>query len=94
MSHNKLIMVMKTFILSQFNYCPLVWMFYSKEVDNRINHIHERALRIPDRDTGSTFQELLIRDGYVTMHHRNLQIFATEMFKFLNGISSKIMSEG
>ena len=30
MSH-KLIIVMKTFILLQFNYCPLVWMFCSKE---------------------------------------------------------------
>ena len=68
-------------------------MFCSKEVNNRINHIHERALRIAYRDTGSTFQELLIRDGSVTIHHRNLQIFATEIFKFLNGISPKIMAE-
>ena len=87
MSHNKLIIVMKTFILSQFNYRPLVWMFCIREVNNRINHIHERSFR----DTGSTFQELLIRDGSVTIHHRNLQIFATEIFKLLNGISPKIL---
>ena len=93
MSHNKLRIVMKTFILSQFNYCPLVWMFCSKEVNNRINHIHERALRIAYRDTGSTFQELLKRDGSVTIHHRNLQILVTEIFKFLKGISPKIMEQ-
>ena len=93
MSQNKLIIVMKAFILSQFNYCPLVWMFYSKEVNNRINHIHERALRIAYRDTGSTFKELLVRDGSVTIHHRNLQILVTEIFKFLKGISPKIMED-
>ena len=93
MSQNKLIMVMKTFIMSQFNYCPLVWMFYSKEVNNRLNHIHERALRIAYRDANSTFQELLIRDGSVSIHHRNLQLLVTEMFKFLKGISPQIMAK-
>ena len=93
MSQNKLIMVMKTFIMSQFNYCPLVWMFYSKEVNNRLNHIHERALRIAYRDANSTLQELLIRDGSVSIHHRNLQLLVTEIFKFLKGISPQIMAK-
>ena len=35
---------MKSFILSQFGYCPLVWMFHSTKLNNRINKIHERAL--------------------------------------------------
>ena len=86
-------MVMKTSIMSQFNYCPLVWMFYSKEVNNRLNHIHERALRIAYIDANSTFQEVLIRDGSVFIHHRNLQLLVTEMFKFLKGISPQIMTK-
>ena len=44
MSSDKIEMFMKAFILSQFNYCPLIWMFHSRELNNRINHIHERAL--------------------------------------------------
>ena len=38
--------VMKTFIESQFNYCPLIWMFHSRTINNKINRLHERTLRI------------------------------------------------
>ena len=42
--------IMKSFINSQFGYCPLVWMFHSRKINNRINKIHERALRIVFND--------------------------------------------
>ena len=51
--------IMKSFIESQFGYCPLVWMFHSRSLNNRINHIHERALRIVYKDYYSSFEELL-----------------------------------
>ena len=38
-------MILKTFIESQFSYCPLVWMFCTREMNRKINHIHERALK-------------------------------------------------
>ena len=38
--------IINSFIISHFSYCPLVWMFHSRRLNNRINHIHERALRI------------------------------------------------
>ena len=31
--------IMNAFIASQFGYCPLVWMFHSRELNNRINRI-------------------------------------------------------
>ena len=34
------------FILSQFNYCCLVWMFCGKTLQNNINQIQKRALRV------------------------------------------------
>ena len=36
--------VMKAFVESQFKYCPLTWMFHSREL-NKINRAHERVLR-------------------------------------------------
>ena len=36
--------IMKTFIQSQFGYWPIVWMFYSRKLNSRINRIHERSL--------------------------------------------------
>ena len=38
--------IFKAFIDSQFNYCPLIWMFHSRSINNRINRIYERALRL------------------------------------------------
>ena len=36
----------KLFITSQFNYCPIVWMCHSRSLNNKVNHIHERAFHI------------------------------------------------
>ena len=68
-------------------------MFHSREINNRINRIHERALRMAYKDKHSTFQELLSKDSSVSIHHRNLQVLATEIYKFLHGLSPKIMGE-
>ena len=68
LSHNKLKQLMKTFIESQFNYCPLLWMFHSRTLNNKINKLHERALRIVYRNDDLTFQELLDKDGAITIH--------------------------
>ena len=42
--------IMKPFIETQFSQCPLIWMFYSKELKNKISRFHERALRITYND--------------------------------------------
>ena len=41
----------KTFIESQFGYCPLIWIFQSRRVNNKINHLHERSLHIVYKDS-------------------------------------------
>ena len=51
--------IMKAFVECQFGYCPIIWMFHSRGLNNKINRIHERALRITYKDKSSTFQELL-----------------------------------
>ena len=43
---NKLKLIMRTFIESQFNFCPLVWMCHSRDLNRKINQLHERALRV------------------------------------------------
>ena len=53
--------LMKAFIESQFAYCPLIWMFCQRSSNTRINHLHERALRIFYNDNESTFEDLTIK---------------------------------
>ena len=89
----KLRIIMKTFIESQFNYCPLTWMFHSRTLNNRINKLHERALRIVYKNSNLDFQELLILDKSFCMHHRNLQKLATEMFKIKHNIAPILLRE-
>ena len=85
--------IMKSLVTSQFSYCPLIWMFHSRRLNNKINSIHERALRITYQDNVSTFEELLNKDNSVSIHHRNLQVLATEMFKIHRGLSPEILRE-
>ena len=82
---------MKSFVTSQLGYCPLIWMFHSRHLNNKINSIHERALRITYHDHISTFQELLNKGNSVSIYHRNLQALVTEMFKIQRGLSPDIL---
>ena len=52
----------KAFIESQFKYCPLVWMFHGRQINDKINKLHERALTIVYNDTVTSFENLLIKD--------------------------------
>ena len=52
-------LVMKTFVFSQFNYCALAWMGYSRKLNNKVNRLQERALRIIHNNKRSTFYQLL-----------------------------------
>ena len=48
--HLKRKALMKAFITSEFSYCPLIWMSHSRALHNRINNVHERALRLIYKD--------------------------------------------
>ena len=79
-------LLMKVFIESQFSYCPLIWMFCSRKMNTKINYIHERALRLVYDDYNTSFEGLLKRDNSVSIHHRNIQKVAIEMYKVINNL--------
>ena len=86
--------LMKAFITSQFSYCPLVWMFHSRTLNNRINKIHERALRLVYKDEAFlSFDDLLKSDKSVSIHQKNLPILTTEIYNAKNDLGPKIMKD-
>ena len=62
-------------------------------MNNKVNCLHERCLRIAHSDKTSSFEKLLEKDGYVTIHTRNLQTLATEMFKVYKNLSPPIIAD-
>ena len=93
LSPNKKRILLKTFVTSQFNYCPLVWMCHSRTLNNRIDNIRLRALRIVYQDKKSSFEELLQKDNSVSVYMKHLQHLTTEIFKFKTSLSPIIMNE-
>ena len=92
MDLNKRRNLKKAFITSQFSYCPLIWMFHSRNLNNKINQIHERALRLVYQKNLS-FSELLDLDNTVTVHQKNFQVLLTEIYKVKNEIAPEIMKD-
>ena len=80
-------LLMNSFFNAQFNYCPLIWMLHSRSNNNKIKHLHERCLRLTYCDKTSSYEKLLEKDGSVSIHHRNIQSLAIEMYKVKNKIA-------
>ena len=68
-------------------------MFHSRGINNKINRIHERALRITYNNKSSSFQDLLDKDNSVTIHLRNIRTLAIETFKVLHDVSPPLLNE-
>ena len=84
---------MNAFLDSQFNYCPLTSMCHSGKRYHKVNRLHEKCLRIIYNDKTSSYEELLCKDGSVSMHHKNLQKPVIEIYKVADGLCPEIMNE-
>ena len=68
-------------------------MCHSRGLNNKINNIHKRGLKIVYQDKKSNLQDLLQKDNYVSIHMKNLQYLATKIHKIKNCLSPEIMKE-
>ena len=64
--------LLKAFFESQFRNCSLTWMFHSRKINNKINLLHERSLKMLYNDKISSIQELLEKDNSFNVHHFNI----------------------
>ena len=56
-------------------------MFHDRNLNAKVNRIHERALRIVYKDTHADYEALLELDNAVSVHQRNLQYLMTKIYK-------------
>ena len=68
-------------------------MFHSGEVNSKINHFHERTLRIMYKDNISSCKELRKKDKSFCIRHGNIQSLTVELFKVTNNLSNRIMCD-
>ena len=80
-----------SFILSNFNYCPLMWHFSSCESIRKIEKIWKGCLRIILNDYESDHEALLHNSNKPTMEIRRLRTLAVEIFTTLNEINPPYM---
>ena len=81
MSREKTRIIKRAFVMSQFSYFPLIWMFHARGVNIRIKPIYKRSLRIAYQDRTSSFEELLSTNNSVSIHQQNLQLLVTEIYR-------------
>ena len=89
------VMLYDSFVLSNFNYCPLIWMCNGKSSSNEIDRFRKRAFRVLLDDYGSIFVELLQKKSEHTIHTRNRQTLLLELytrFSYKNPPSCEISS--
>ena len=86
-------LIMKAILISQFGYCPLVWINHNRTLDNRINKWHERTLRLVQNDFKSSFHQVLEKGNSVTIHQHNIQTLEIEIFKVHHNIAPEIMKD-
>ena len=82
-----------SFILSQFNYCCLFWMFCSKTLQNKINQIQKRTLRIVHNEPNLNLDKLVELDKSTTIHIKNIITLLTEVYKTKRGENPIFMNK-
>ena len=90
---NKKKLLRLVFITSRFSYCPLTWICHSRNLGPCINKTHKRTLRLVSNDTQNLkgFRDLLVKARLWSIHQRNLQLLATEIFKIKIRIAPEMM---
>ena len=85
--------IYRSFIMSNFTYCPLVWHFCSIEQSRLIEKLQERALRFVYNDFSSSYTALLLRGDHQTLYISRLKTMAIEVYKALHGLCPEYISD-
>ena len=68
-------------------------MFTSRYLNNALNNIHERALRLIYNDHKKSFNSILTENNLQTIDQKNLEFLAIEIYKFQKELPPPIMND-
>ena len=75
--------------VSFLSFCILLWPLYPCNI--LTFKLHKKALTIVYNDSTSIFEEICAKDNSFSIHHRNLQVFATEMCEVHSNIAPDLI---
>ena len=81
------LLIYKSFVRSNFSYCPVVWHFCSKLSTDKMEKLQYRALRLVYSDFISSYEDLLKKANMNTLQMTRIRKIAIETFKILNNLS-------
>ena len=80
------------FLMSNFEYCPIVWHFCGKGNNDKMENIQKRALKIVFSDFDAEYEDLLQKFGTTTVFQRRINRIVTEVYKIINNISPSYLN--
>ena len=85
--------IFHTFILSNFNYCPLAWHFCFESNSKKLEKNQERALRFVYDYFKSTYEEWLNKANIPFLHIKGIRTMTVGTFRILNDMSPPVLSD-
>jgi hypothetical protein len=82
-----------SFILSNFNYCPVVWHFCGVVNSRKLEGIQKRALRFVYNDYLSSYEDLLQNANMNTLYLSRLKSIAIEAYKIIYMLGPSYLSD-
>ena len=81
-----------SYIVSNFNYYLLVWMFSSTQSLNNIENLQKRALRFLHADFVASYEDLLSKERKSKINVRRMRILCAKIYKTLNDLNPSFMN--
>ena len=85
--------LVNSFVLSNFNYCTLVWMLASSKSLTKIENLHKRALRFMLDDYSSSYKRILEKSCKFSMDVKRKHKLCIEIYKTINNLNPSFMKE-
>ena len=87
------LLIFRSFIMSNFDYCPVVWHFCGKKYNDKIEKIQKRALSIVFNDHECDYDILLNKANMKSVFQLRVNRMLTEIYKTINGINPSYLNE-
>ena len=93
LGHDQKLILYNSFIMSVFSYCPVVWMFCGKPMNDKVNSIQKRAIQDLYNNFELSFQELLMKVNHLTTHTLNKRHLLVEVYRCIHEETSSFLSD-